>query len=146
MSWRCALALVLLPILGRAAETATPVITYQNDRLTVRLNEVPIGDVLAALAKATGATIRGQPREQRTVTAHFDALPLSPALRKLLGDQDFTLRYAKDRLAVVELLGPGEARSSPPSPTTTTLPGRRRRPVPPNVGDAERARRRSMRY
>jgi hypothetical protein len=89
-----------------AEETAAPVIRYRDDRLSVRLEKVPLEDVLDEIARATGAEVRGAPRDLHDVTATFDDVPLPEAIHRLLGDQNFMLRYAEpDRLRTIQLFG-----------------------------------------
>lgn len=90
-----------------------PLVTYSNDQLSVRLERVPLAEVLAELARTSSAEVRGEPREPRDITVQFDALPLHEALQRLLGSQSFVLRYDDgDRLQTIELLGGPQA---PPS-------------------------------
>ena len=89
-----------------AEDTAAPVIRYRDDRLSVRLEKVPLEDVLDEIAHATGAEVRGAPSDLHDVTATFDDVPLPEAIHRLLGDQNFMLRYAEpDRLRTIQLFG-----------------------------------------
>jgi len=120
MPWRRLSAAVLAaatlcpsPALA-AAEGSSPIVTYRSDRLSVRLEKVPLEDVLAELGRVSGAEIRGAPREPRDLTARFDDVPLPEALHRLLGDQNFMLKYGEaDRLRMIELFGgPQEPRNA----------------------------------
>lgn len=114
--------MVLCAGVGRAAP---PLLDYADGRLTARLDGVPIADVLEALAEATGATIRGEVLEPRVVTKRFDDLPIERAVDRLLGRQNFTLRYdAGGRLVSIHLRG-----LPIPAPAQ---PARRDRVRPPN--------------
>ena len=120
------------------------VVRYANDQLTVRLARAPVGEVLDEIGRASGAEIRGQP-DPREVSAEFENVPLPDALHRLLGNQNFTLKYGeKGRLVAIDLLG-GPMTAPPtvtpvgarPSPTTTQAPqltlqeaARRHPPVP----------------
>jgi len=110
MRWTCHAA-ALLVALGwavgaSAADTTGPVVRYRDDRLSVRLEKVPLEDVLDEIARATGAEVRGAPRDVHDVTATFDDVPMPEALHRLLGDQNFMLRYAEpDRLRTIQLFG-----------------------------------------
>lgn len=107
------------------AATSDRVIRYENDALTVRLARVPITDVLSELERQTGASVRGSLLDPREVTAEFKAVPLSQALARLLGDQNFALVYGEGgRLRVVTLLPGGQATAPRPAPVgpTTTVP------------------------
>ncbi len=94
---------------------------YAEGHLSVHLEQVPLSDVLAALAAETGATIRGDILEPRDVTKRFDDLPIDRAIDRLLGRQNFTLRFGPDgRLLVIALRGmpvePGKAPNRPGRP------------------------------
>ena len=94
-------------------------IRFGNDKLTVRLHGTPAADILAELAALTGAKIVGQAQEVKPVVAEFDAVPISEALHRLLGDQNFTLVYRKNgKLGTIRLhggpLAPGAVRLPPP--------------------------------
>src|SRR5436309_2745303 len=92
---------------ARAADDApVPLIHYSNDALTVRLSGVQNSDILAELARQSGAEIRGQVREPRAVTADFESVPLPEALARLLGGPNFALVYGQGgRVKAVRLLG-----------------------------------------
>jgi len=132
MPWRrlaaavlAAAALYPTPALA-AAEGSSPIVTYRRDRLSVRLEKVPLEDVLAELGRVSGAEIRGAPREPRDLTAKFDDVPLPEALHRLLGDQNFMLKYGEaDRLRTIELFGgPQEPRNaSSTSPAAGSVGG-----------------------
>ena len=107
-----------------------PLIAYSNDALTVRLSGVQNSDILAELARQSGAEIRGQVREPREVTADFESVPLPEALARLLGEQNFALVYGKGgRLKAVRLLG-GDQLGAPASPTITVPPAAPGAPFP----------------
>jgi hypothetical protein len=109
------LALAAL-LAARAGGTDERLIHYENDTLTVRLDKVPVSEVIEELGRQSGAQIRGQVRAPGDVTAEFDGVALPEALHRLLGDQNFALIYGDGgRLTAVRLLGGPEA---PP----TTLP------------------------
>jgi hypothetical protein len=118
-----------------AEETSDRLIEYANDTLTVRLVAVPVEDVLAEIGRQSGAQIVGTPRESRGVSTAFENVPLTDALHRLLGDENFALVYGEgDRLKAIKLLGPpqqapaGAMRVSAMTPpaaqmvTTTTVP------------------------
>jgi hypothetical protein len=121
-----AAALVMCTLAAAADEPAASgrVIRFENDTLTVRLVRVPVTDVLAELEHQTGATVRGSLLDPREVSAEFKAVPLSQALARLLGDQNFALVYGEGgRLRALTLLpGGGQATAArPPSVTPTTI-------------------------
>jgi hypothetical protein len=108
---------------------ATRVIRYHDDALTVHLVKVPLSEVLDELGRQSGAQVRGQVKTPRDVSAEFQDVPLSDALPRLMGDENFALVYGTDgRLRTVKLLGapapggPAVASVSPLLVTTTTGP------------------------
>jgi hypothetical protein len=117
-----------VPADAPAESPPAPVVRYENDTLTVRLSKVPVTEVLDQLSQQTGARIRGQLKASRDVSAEFDAVPLSDALHRLLGDENFALVYGTDgALRAVKLLGgptasgPSMASAGGTMMTTTTL-------------------------
>lgn len=96
----CGLGLVALltsaPVVQAKDAPPARVIEYRNDALTVRLDKVPLGEVLSEIARLTHAEIRGELSEPRDVTARFDDVPLPEALDRLLDDQNYALIYGSD--------------------------------------------------
>ena len=89
-----------------ADEPSRGVLKYQNDRLSVRLVEAPLEQVMADLGQASGADVFGTLGQRRDVSAEFDDVPLVEALQRLLGDQNFVLEYGRgDRLRAIKLVG-----------------------------------------
>jgi hypothetical protein len=94
----------------RAEDGAQRVIEYKKDALTVKLDKVPLTEVLAEVGKQSGAEIRGDVLQPRDLTLQLDKVPLKEALERLLGDQNFTLTYAEDgALRAIQLKGGREA-------------------------------------
>jgi hypothetical protein len=105
MRWRPAVAIVAVAAVIARADA--PYVRYADGRLSVRLESVPLADVLDRLASATGAAIRGDIPESRDVTARFDDVPLEQALPQLLGSQNYSLRFGADgALSSVTMIGP----------------------------------------
>ena len=110
-----AAALVLATAFGvRGAsasdESAGQVVLYRQDALTVHLVKAPLAWVVEEIGRQTGADIRGELREQREVSADFEASPLPEALHRLLGEQNFALVYGREgRLRALKLLGGPQA-------------------------------------
>jgi len=91
---------------GAAGEPSRHILSYRNDHLSVRLAAVPLEDVVAEIGQACGAQVSGTVRKPRDVSAEFDDVPLQDALHRLLGEQNFVLKYGKgDRLRTIKLLG-----------------------------------------
>jgi hypothetical protein len=79
---------------------------YDDGLLTVHLVQVPLDHVVELLEEETGLEMRGELRDQRQVTKRFEAVPLPEALDRLLGRQNFVLRFDADgRPAAVDLYG-----------------------------------------
>lgn len=117
MRWRVAVAIVMLG--AGVARAEAPYVHYADGRLSVRLEGVPLGDVLERLAAETGAVIRGDVTSSREVTAQFDAVPLEQALSQLLGSENYSLRFgAQGQLSSVTLSG------APGVPTVPVPPAR----------------------
>jgi hypothetical protein len=97
-------------------------LTYRNDRLSAHLARVPLEEVMIDLGHASGAEVYGPVHEPRDISAEFDDVPLVEALHRLLGDQNFVVKYGKDgRLRAVKLLGGPQAPIhivATPPPTT----------------------------
>jgi hypothetical protein len=122
---------------GRAEDAAAPAvgsakppasrIEYRDDRLSVHVAQMPLGEVIDEIGRQSGAQIVGRPREDQPVTAQFRRLPLGEGLQRLLGAQNFLLRYGDGgRLRSIVLLGGPE-----PPHTATATPGPPTAPSPP---------------
>lgn len=123
------LALAATPARGGDGD-AERVVRYANDELTVRLARAPVGEVLDEIGRQTGAEIRGQPNP-REMSAEFENVPLLDALHRLLGNQNFTLKYGeKSRLVAIDLLG-GPAGPSAAVTPVATRPSSTTIPQPP---------------
>ncbi len=121
------LAIVLACSPGNAwtADGRSPsVLTYRNERLSVRLVGVSLEEVMTNLGRAIGAQVYGTVPQPREVSVEFDDVPLVEALDRLLGEQNYVLKYGKgDRLRAIKLLGgPGVPirTAATPAPTTPT--------------------------
>ena len=123
-----------------AAEPSRSVLKYRNDRLSVRLVEVPLDEIMADLGQASGADVYGGVRQPRDVSAEFDDVPLVEALQRLLGDQNFVLEYGRgDRLRVIKLLGGPQAlikMVAAPAPPPDQPPATSEVPWPRDPGGA----------
>jgi len=116
-----AAALLLVVAGSGVAASAAPVVSVHDDRVTARLDGVPLPDVVRALAAATGADVRGTPDPDRRVTTDLADVPLVDAMPRILGSESFTLKYRTDgRLAAIVLLG---APSAAPPPAATPAAG-----------------------
>jgi hypothetical protein len=103
--WLCALLIVGCPLARATGMPEPSLLRYRDERLTVRLDRVPLDEVLELFARETGAEIHGEAADLREVTKRFDSVPLPEALHRLLGAQNFVMRYGGDgRLLAVDLL------------------------------------------
>jgi len=113
-----------------ADQPSRKVLTFRNDRLSVHFARVPLEEVMVDLGQASGAEVYGTVREPRDVSAEFDDVPLVEALHRLLGDQNFVVKYGKGgRLRAVKLLGGPQGTTqivATPAPATPAP-----EPVPP---------------
>lgn len=115
---RVVVALVAASSLAHAAapdKAATVRVRYHDDQLDVKLDKAPVTAVMTDLAKQSGAELRGGVTNPRDLTLEFRNLPLNVAMKRLLGEQNFTLTYADGgKLKVIRLLGgPTTATSKP---------------------------------
>ena len=116
MARRAAGLAVVLALLGRGGWAVPVPVAYDADRLSVHVDQAPLGDVIERVGRATGAEIRGEVLEPHDLTVHFDGMPLAYALHRLLGGQNFALKYGPGgRLRAIELLGT-------PGPPVATVP------------------------
>ena len=91
---------------GSDDQPAPRLVQYQDDGLTVHVTDVPLPEVLEELSRQSGAEIRGELREARTVSVDFEKVPLAQALARLLPEQNFALVYGKNgRLERIRLIG-----------------------------------------
>jgi hypothetical protein len=109
------------------ADPSDRLIRYDKDTLTVRLTKAPLGQVVEEIGKQAAAEIRGRVREEREVSAEFEAVPIAEALHRLLGDQNFALVYGDHgQLRAIKLLGgpqaPVVAHAAPPATVSASPP------------------------
>jgi hypothetical protein len=100
--------LVMLAALtpGMVAAEPRPDVRYQDGRLSVHVNDVPLDNLLDVVREETGLAFRGEVRDWRKVNKQFEGVPLPEALGRILGRQNFILRYGADgQPKVVELQG-----------------------------------------
>src|SRR5437667_9240148 len=89
-----------------AVREPTCVVAYDAGRRTVHAERVPLADVVREIGRQSGAEIVGEVRKPRDVSRQFDRVPLVDALARLLGEQNFTLRYGSEgKLRTISLLG-----------------------------------------
>ena len=124
---------------------ATPSLRYADGRLSVRLEHVPLDQVMATLEREVGVVVQGELLDPREVTKQFDDVPLPRALARILGRQNFTLRYDADgNPARIDLLGlPSPApqkqeKARPPRTLATVIAKEPPLELPPRLREAFR--------
>jgi len=141
-------AVLLSATAGRAAKDAKQTIQYDDDRLTLRVEDALAADILQDVARQSGAEVRGQIPTTRRVSAEFEHAPLKDGLERVLGAQNFTLTYAKDgRLKMIELKGlPEEGQAAKAvvavNPASASAPARASTSPPGCIPVTEEAKRR----
>jgi hypothetical protein len=107
------------------ASPPAPTVRYRNDKLSVDARGADLAAVLKAIAHESGAELVGAPRAEQTITVAFDDVPLKEALERLVGAQNFTLKYDEGgKLKAIELRGGQEAAEKPkPADTGPTAAG-----------------------
>ena len=101
------LGLVQTPGLCAAADdtpdvsaAARPVmIQVEDDRVSARVQEAPLQDVLQAFSDATGVEIVISGPADETISVEFEHLPADEALRTILGERSSIGFYARDESA-----------------------------------------------
>ena len=108
---RVATALIVGVLVAAGATRVEGAVEYRDGRLTVRVRDASLADVMRDVARETDAEVRGRTAD-RLLTADLRDVPVRDALERLLGEHNFALTYEGGRLRVIELLG--DAAPSPP--------------------------------
>jgi hypothetical protein len=159
--WLCTLLLVSLTFLpvpapavqspGTAAGPFPGIITFRDEQLTVRITAAPLRQVMGEISRLSGAQVRWLSQEGEDLTSvEFTALPVTDALRRLLGGRNFLLFYTatgeETKLTQIWISASGQAGNqpglkSPPVPQrqTTPLPGSASAPQSGEAASEERA-------
>jgi hypothetical protein len=112
------------------AETKAPTVRYRDDKVSVDLREAPVETVLQALAKESGAELVGSTRAEQPLTMSFENVPVKEALERLVGAQNFTLKYdEKGKLRAIELRGGPEAAKPARPEEHASVPGENSTPA-----------------
>lgn len=91
---------------AKAGETPAPpppVVRFKDDKLSVKASGVAVGVVLDAIAKAVPLEVRGKVPAGRDVTLDIQDVPTQQAVERILGNQNFTLRYTDKGLEGIDL-------------------------------------------
>lgn len=97
-------AVVLASAMAAAAD-----VRWEHERVTARFVAVPLAEAVQALADATGGELQGGVTEPRDLTIELDAVSLEEALHRMLGTQNFTVRYGEKGVKAIVLRGGPEA-------------------------------------
>src|SRR5262245_4970599 len=108
------LAVLVTWVQGWTADAPPPkTIVLTGDKLTVKVNAVPLDDVLKDVVAPSNGEVRGSVKQPHDVTIDFEDVPLRDGLARLLGDENFVLTYREDgTLRAVTLLGGAQDESS----------------------------------
>jgi hypothetical protein len=128
---RIALVALLLVLVRGASSAPSPLVQYDDGRLTAHLENADLTAVLVEIAGQAGLEIRGAPVDPRPVTIALDHVPLADALGRLLVGQSFVLRYTDAGLRGVRFLGNSTATIVPASAPISADPADLRE-VPPS--------------
>jgi len=79
-------------------------IRYSPDRLSVRVRNADLADVLREIGVQSGVTLHARVLDARKVNVAFEDVPFKQALRRLLGLQEFLLTYDGPRPQMLEVL------------------------------------------
>src|SRR5262249_13176831 len=100
---------------GQAPAEAPPVVArFDDGRLSVSATDTPIEDVVREVARVAGIEVKGAAPKPRQVTIALENVPLEDALRRLFGEQPFSLRYQGDRLSEIALVDVGSPAARSP--------------------------------
>jgi len=97
------------------AANDTLLVNFRDERLTVRVNAIPLRTVLEAVGRHTGVGLTFEGSLDETIVASFDALPLDEGMKRLLRRKNYVLLYAasgsgRPRLILTKVSVFGEGR------------------------------------
>jgi hypothetical protein len=135
LRWMVFVGVVAALAAGRArAESAPVVARFADGRLSVSATDARLEDVVREVARVAGAEVKGTVATPRQVTIAFEDVPLEEALRRVLGEQPYSLRYERDRLVELALVDVGSpARRIPAGAPGVVLPNGDRYFAPPEA-------------
>jgi hypothetical protein len=118
MRFRVLASVVLLAASVQAADPLQ--LSYKDDKVTAKLHDAPPPEVVAAIAKQSGAEIKGEVQSTHAVSMDLQNEPVKQALERVLGDQNFDLVYGTDgKLQRIELRGTRQAALAKQASTKT---------------------------
>lgn len=90
--------------------TAPHLVWFANGHLSVRVEGIPVGELLDEIAQQSGLTVMRYIALDRKVTLEFHRLTLEQGLRRILRHRSFVLEYALARPRTLWILPQGEER------------------------------------
>jgi hypothetical protein len=119
---KTALVALLIALARGASSAPSPLVQYDDGRLTAHLEGADLTAVLVEVAGQAGLEIRGAPTDPRPLTIDLDHVPVADALTRLLVGQSFVLRYTDAGLRGVRFLGNSGATLVAASPPISSDP------------------------
>lgn len=114
LGWLAAAAL-LVTSSARGGDAVPAPVTLHGDRVALAIDATPAPDAVDRLAAALGTRVVGRVLRHDAVSVHAGDLAVTDAVKRLVGAQNFSLRYGADgRLQSIVLL---EAIADGSSPT-----------------------------
>jgi len=94
------LALVFLMVFPSPGPTGEPPPTFtlamHDSLLDIAADNVPLRDIITAMAKKSGLTLRFADQETELVSCHLKSVSLPEALEKILGNWNYAVLYRKN--------------------------------------------------
>jgi hypothetical protein len=80
---------------SEGAAVEAPALLYRDDRLTANVSRMSMHALLSEIGRQSGARIRMEGVADRDVSVRVTGMPLPEALRRILGEENFTLIYGR---------------------------------------------------
>ena len=109
-------------VVGAAYSAPALSVRYESDRLSVSSDNIPLRDLLSAVASEVRMQVNGHIDSERRISVRLNECMLEEALKRILGRQSFTLEYEGTRAVrltiwsaakEVGMVGFGERNPSP---------------------------------
>jgi hypothetical protein len=119
-------ALASVP-LSQALSDSTPVVEFQNGRISIQATDVPLKELLSEMGQKSGIVVELKDTEaaERPLSITLRQVPPTRAFRRVLRDLNYAFVYSEDRLSQVLILPrgaqipPGQLAKGP-SPTRSS--------------------------
>ena len=109
--WRIVGMLLSLWLMSMAETSAGRlVVRVENGLLWLRAERATVQDVLAAVARQSGATVTGAEGLFQTISIELSGVPVDVGVRRLLKNESFVLEYTGESLTRVDVIRAGRAR------------------------------------